>query len=37
MVEVIRRCLLLMVLVTIALALDLLAFLAALVWVRITS
>jgi hypothetical protein len=37
MAEVIRRCLLLMVLVIIALALDLLAFLAALTWVWITG
>jgi hypothetical protein len=37
MVEVIRRNLLLIVLVIIALALDLLAFMAALIWVWITN
>jgi hypothetical protein len=37
MVELVRRCLLLIVLVTLALALDLLAFLAAAIWVRITT
>jgi hypothetical protein len=37
MVELVRRSLILVVLVIVALALDLLAFLAAVVWVWMTS
>jgi hypothetical protein len=37
MAELVRRCLLLLVLVIVAGALDLLAFLAAAIWVRITT
>jgi hypothetical protein len=37
MVELVRRCLLLIVLVILAVALDLLAFLAAAIWIRITT
>jgi hypothetical protein len=37
MVELVRRCLLLLVLVILAVALDLLAFLAAAIWIRITT
>jgi hypothetical protein len=37
MAELVRRCLLLIVLMILAVALDLLAFLAAAIWIRITT